>query len=101
MYVYLQIVKLAFCICAYQSFFAVEQPAVAMNMDGVGAAPEANQPNSSQTNLLTALLALLCGTFCKDTPLADVVSAPTQDIAVNEQQSGRCLAFVSAKNVRT
>ncbi|XP_063920490.1 calpain-A-like isoform X2 [Zophobas morio] len=64
-----------------------EQPAVAMNMDGVGAAPEANQPNSSQTNLLTALLALLCGTFCKDTPLADVVSAPTQDIAVNEQQS--------------
>ncbi|XP_015833872.1 calpain-A isoform X3 [Tribolium castaneum] len=61
-----------------------EEPPVAKTLEGVRAAPEVTHPSSDQnneSNVFTAILSLLCGALCKDTPFADVLP---QDIALNE-----------------
>ncbi|XP_044263644.1 calpain-A-like isoform X2 [Tribolium madens] len=61
-----------------------EEPTVAKTLDSVGATPEINHPNSDQNNVFTTILSLLCGALCKDTPFAEVLPTPTQDIVLNE-----------------
>ncbi|XP_018579516.1 calpain-A isoform X2 [Anoplophora glabripennis] len=49
----------------------------------LNAAPPSEVPPQTQTSdtnsFVPALLNLICGTFCKDTPLAEIVPAPTQN----------------------
>lgn len=71
-------------------FFAVEEPSVAMNVDGVGALPQSSPPASGEHHLLDVILALLCGVLCKN-PSLDEVPVPTQDMALNNPYPGRCL----------
>lgn len=62
---------------------AVELPIKQTNVSGVDAPPGGGGENS---NLLTSLLGLICGTLCKDTPLAEIVPQPTdasQTMALN------------------
>lgn len=60
-------------------FVAIELPSGKVNVKEVDAAPAGNTtiPNSGD-NLLTTLLGLVCGAFCKDTPLAEIIPGPTE-----------------------
>lgn len=66
--------------CAYVMFMVIELPSGKVNVKGVDAAPPENitQTQTGDNNLLTTLLGLICGTFCKDTPLAEIIPAPAE-----------------------
>lgn len=58
---------------------AVELPSDKIGIKGVDATPPAyTSEQSSGNNLLTTLVSLVCGTFCKDTPLAEIIPSPTE-----------------------
>lgn len=59
---------------------AVELPSDKVSIKGVDASPPAHtsEQNSGNNNILTTLLELVCGVFCKDTPLAEVITASTE-----------------------
>lgn len=60
---------------------AVELPSGKLAVKEVDAAPSGNTttltPNPGE-NLLTTLVGLVCGVFCKDTPLAEIIPDPTE-----------------------
>lgn len=66
------------CLCTV--FVAVELPSGKVSVKEVDAAPPpANTTlENSGDNLLTTLLGLICGAFCKDTPLSEIIPAPTE-----------------------
>ncbi|RZC41841.1 calpain-B [Asbolus verrucosus] len=70
-----------------KELFSEDEPSLrAQNVDGVGAVrgQGQEQQSSNENNLLTAILALLCGVLCKNTPLADAIPAPTQELPLND-----------------
>lgn len=59
----------------------VEMPSGKVSIKGVDAAPPppANTSEQSTRNqVLTTLVELVCGVFCKDTPLTELIPAPTE-----------------------
>lgn len=58
---------------------AVELPSDKISIKGAEATPPAyTSEQSTGNNLLTTLVSLVCGALCKDTPLAEIIPAPTE-----------------------
>lgn len=61
---------------AYVVFITVEVTVNKANVNGLDASPPTDNQNTGD-NLLTTILGLICGALCKNTPLADIIPAPT------------------------
>lgn len=61
---------------AYVVFITVEITLNKTNVNGLDAAPPSDNQNPGD-NLLTTILGLICGALCKNTPLTDIIPAPT------------------------
>lgn len=61
---------------------ALELPANQANISGVQSTPgvggQEPQQTGGENSLLMQIVGLICGTVCKDTPLADFIPPPTE-----------------------
>lgn len=73
---------------AYVVFITVDMTVDKVNVNGLDAAPSHDDQNTENT-LLTSLLGFICGTLCKNTPLADIIPAPTDAPQYTMSTKGR------------